>query len=287
MAKLSLSEQKIKNKIFVFRGVQVMLDKDLGELYQVETRTLNQAVKRNIDRFPEDFMFQLSNKEFTYLISQNVTSSSKWGGTRKLPYAFTEQGVSMLASILKSEIAVQVSVQIIRTFVNMRKLLTENVLIFQRLDNIEEKISEHDKKLDLLAHTNLPLKEGIFYDGQFFDAWVFASEIIKSAKKEIILIDNYIDESVLNLLTKRDKTVAATIYTAKISPQLKTDIEKHNTQYSPVNVIAFKKSHDRFLIIDKKTVYHIGASLKDLGKKWFAFSKINLDASEMIEKLKQ
>ena len=230
-------------------------------------------------------MFQLSNEEFTYLISQNVTSSSKWGGTRKLPYAFTEQGVSMLASVLKSERAVQVSVQIIRTFVNMRKLLTENVLIFQRLDNIEEKISKHDKKLDLLAHTNLPLKEGVFYDGQFFDAWVFASEIIKSAKKEIVLIDNYIDESVLHLLTKRNKNVKTTVYTAKISLQLQEDIFRHNVQYGKIEVKIFKNSHDRFLIIDKKTVYHIGASLKDLGKKWFAFSKINISAEYLLEKL--
>ncbi len=187
-----LIEQEIKTKIYIFREVQVMLDRDLAKLYQVETKVLNQAVKRNIDRFPDDFMFQLSNDEFDHWRSQNVTSKNDKMGLRRAPYAFTEQGVSMLASVLKSEIAVEVSVQIIRTFVSIRKLLSENVLVFQKIEQIEQKIKSHDKKFDLLLKTDLPTNEGIFYDGQIFDAYAFVSKLIKSAKSSIVLIDNYI-----------------------------------------------------------------------------------------------
>jgi hypothetical protein len=172
----------------------------------------------------------------------------------------------------------------------LKEYLLKGYAVNQRLNKVEDQVSLLNTKvneIDFQIKTTLPPLEGIFYDGQIFDAWEFVSKLIKSAKKDIILFDNYIDESVLNLLTKRGKKVTATIYTAKVNPQLKTDIEKYNSQYPPVKVIVFKKVHDRFLIIDKKTIYHIGASLKDLGKKWFAFSKINLNPEEIMRKLEK
>jgi len=281
-----IKTENIENKIYSIRDKQVMLDKNLAELYQVETRILNQAVKRNIERFPSDFMFQLTKEEFENLKSQFVISSYNHGGIRKLPYAFTEQGVSMLASVLKSKIAIDVSIQIIRIFVSFRKFASENVLLFEKVKEIENIVNEHDNKLKQLINTNLPKTEGIYYDGQIFDAYVFVSNLIKTANKSIILIDNYINEDVLLLLTKRNKKAKATIYTQKISKQLQLDIEKHNSQYDTIELKQFKKSHDRFLIIDNKDLYHIGASLKDLGKKWFAFSKMQIDIEYIINKLK-
>jgi len=280
-----IKTENIENKIYFIRDKQVMLDRDLAKLYQVNTKILNQAVKRNIERFPEDFMFQLTKEEFKNWKSQIVTSNSDKMGLRRPPYTFTEQGVSMLASVLKSKIAIDVSIQIIRIFISFRKFASENVLLFEKVKEIETKVNEHDNKLKQLINTNLPKTEGIYYDGQIFDAYVFVSKLIKTAKKEIILIDNYIDESVLLMFTKRNKKVKAIIYTQKISKQLQLDIEKHNSQYEPIELKQFKKSHDRFLIIDNKELYHIGASLKDLGKKWFAFSKINLNIDELINKI--
>ncbi len=217
--------------------------------------------------------------------SQIVTSSLNHGGVRKSPYVFTEQGVSMLASVLKSKVAIDVSIQIIRIFVSFRKFASENVLLFEKLKNLESKVNDHDNKLEQLINTNLPQTEGIYYEGQIFDAYVFVTDLIKTAKKEIILIDNYINETVLLMLTKRNKNVKAIIYTTKISKQLQLDIEKHNSQYDTIEVKQFNKSHDRFLIIDNKNLYHIGASLKDLGKKWFAFSKINISIDDIINKI--
>lgn len=167
----------------------------------------------------------------------------------------------------------------------LKDYLMKGYVVNQRIDRLERKMLEHDQKFDLLIKTSLPPHEGIFYNGQIFDAWKFASDLIKSAKKSIVLIDNYIDESVLQLLSKRAKGVKATVFTSKISKELQLDIDKYNAQYEPIEVKVFTKSHDRFLIIDNDTVYHIGASLKDLAKKWFAFSNIGLDATEMIEKI--
>jgi hypothetical protein len=169
----------------------------------------------------------------------------------------------------------------------LKEYLMKGYVLSSRIDRIEKKIFEHDQKFDLLIKTTLPPNEGIFYDGQIFDAWKFAADLVKSAHKSIVLIDNYIDESVLHLMAKRNKSVTCTIYTSKISKEMKLDIEKFNAQYEPVEVMIFSKSHDRFLIIDNETVYHIGASLKDLAKKWFAFSKIELDATELIDKLEK
>jgi len=281
----------IQKRIHTIRGVQVMLDSDLAEFYGVETKILNQAVKRNIERFPEEFMFQLNKEEYNSLRSQIVTLKAGRGKHRKyLPYVFTEQGVAMLSAVLKSETAVEVSIKIMRAFVVMRKFILKNAEIFQRLDRIEYKQLEYDKKFEkvfkaLESKESLP-KQGIFFDGQIFDAYKFVSDLIRSAKKSIILIDNYVDDSVLTLLTKRKEKVKAIIYTRKITKQFQLDLNKHNAQYPPIEVKEFKSAHDRFLIIDDRDVYHFGASLKDLGKKWFAFSKFDKEALKILGGLK-
>lgn len=267
-----------------------MLDRDIAALYGVETRVLNQAVKRNEERFPAgEFCFQLNNDEFNNWKSQIVISNYDKMGLRKPPYAFTEQGVAMLSAILKSESAIKMSVQIIRAFVAMRKFVNQNATVFMRLNKVEQKQIETDLKLekvlDAIEGKEFKPQNGIFFDGQVFDAHVFASKLIKSAQKSIILIDNYIDESVLMLLTKRAKNVGATIFSKEINGKLKLDIEKHNRQYPAIEVKEFNKSHDRFLIIDNDSVYHIGASLKDLGKKWFAFSKFKAGTLGILNKL--
>jgi phage regulator Rha-like protein len=279
----------IKSKIHTIRGMQVILDSDLAELYEVETKKLNQTVKRNIERFPVRYMFQLTEEELNYILrSQIVTSSLNWGGRRYFPYVFTEQGVAMLSSVLKSKKAIKINILIIDAFISMRKILSKNLDIINKIDTIERKQIEYqiktdekfDKVFDLLE-TNIP-KQGIFYDGQIFDAYKFVCDLIKSAKESIILIDNYIDESVLELFTKANKNVMIKIYTKEI---LKLDLDKYNKQYNNIELKKFNLSHDRFLIIDNKEIFHIGASLKDLGKKWFAFSKFEKDSINLIEKL--
>jgi len=298
-----IKNRDIENRIFTIRGKPVMLDSDLSELYQVETRVLNQAVKRNIERFPKEFMFQLTKDEYeqikslkiseqgSSLTSQNVTLKSKRGKHRKyLPYAFTEHGVAMLSAVLKSDIAVKVSIQIIKAFVEMKKFLVQNAAIFQRLDRLELKQLETEEQvshiLKALEDKKIKQSQGIFFNGQIFDAYNFVSELIRSSKRSIILIDNYIDDTVLVLFAKRKKNVKVTIYTKKISKQLNLDLKKFNEQYEPIEIIEFSDSHDRFLIIDEKEIYHFGASLKDLGKKWFAFSKFDNTALEILNKLK-
>ncbi|MGJ0357258.1 ORF6N domain-containing protein [Aliarcobacter cryaerophilus] len=308
MNELIIDNQTIQSKIYTIRGVQVMLDEDLAVLYNVETKVFNQAVKRNIERFPEKFRFQLSESEYENLRSQFVTSSldnslrsqivtleSQRGKHRKyLPYVFTEQGVSMLSAVLRSQTAIEVSIKIIDTFVNMRKFLSKNASLFTRIESIEKRqISyeiKNDTKVDAILNAieekGTPQKQHIFYDGQIFDAYLFVSDIIKSAKSSIKLIDNYIDESTLVLFTKRDTKVDMKIYTKTISKQLKLDLEKHNAQYPKIDIEIFDLSHDRFLIIDEKDIYHFGASLKDLGKKWFAVSKMDVNSFEILGKLK-
>jgi hypothetical protein len=284
----------IKSKIFTIRGMQVMLDSDLAELYGVETRILNQSVKRNSKRFPYEFMFQLTREEFNSLISQIVISNESRGGRRKLPYVFTEQGVSMLSAILKSDVAIDISIKIINAFVSMRRFLAENAKVFQKLDQIEikqlkyqnETDDKFEKVFNALQNKDITPKHGIFFNGQVFDAHVFVSGLIKKAKSSIVLIDNYIDETVLVLLSKRKKNCSATIYTKNISKQLQLDLKKYNEQYPVIEIKILKNSHDRFMILDDKTVYHIGASLKDLGKKWFAFSKFDTSALMIMERLK-
>lgn len=307
MNELIIDNQTIQSKIYTIRGVQVMLDEDLAVLYGVETKNLNKAVNRNMDRFPEKFRFQLTQEEYdnlkfqigtsslnASLRSQFVTLEKQHGGRRYLPYVFTEQGVSMLSAVLRSKTAIEVSIKIIDSFVNMRKFLSQNASLFTRIDSIEKRqISyeiKNDTKVDAILNAieekGTPQKQHIFYDGQIFDAYLFVSDIIKSAKSSIKLIDNYIDESTLVLFTKRDAKVDMKIYTKTISKQLKLDLEKHNAQYPKIEIEIFDLSHDRFLIIDEKDIYHFGASLKDLGKKWFAVSKMDINSFELLEKLK-
>ena len=280
-----ISLEHIESKIYTINGMQVMLDADLAGLYGVETRVLNQAVKRNSERFPQNFCFQLTEIDLENLRSQIVTSS--WGGRRTLPYAFTEQGVAMLSAVLKSETAVKMSIQIINAFVAMRRFLSLNAQVFQRIDNLELKQIQTDEKLnrvlDVIESKNIQPKQGIFFDGQVFDAYVFINDLVKSAKKSIVLIDNYIDESVLVLFSARNKNVTLDILIKNISKKLELDVKKHNDQYPPVTVKKVTKAHDRFLIIDGKSVYHFGASLKDLGKRWFAFNKMDISAAEMLK----
>ena len=287
---LILNDRGIKDRIYSIRGVQVMLDGDLAELYEVETKVLNQAVKRNIDRFPEQFMFHLTMKDFKSLRSQIVTLKNGRGVHRKyLPYAFTEQGVAMLSGVLKSDIAIQISIQIMNAFVSMRKFIAANADVFHRLDGVELKLITHDKKFGkifkAIEDKDIMPKKGIFFDGQIFDAYTFVSDIIRSAKKSIILIDNYVDDSVLTLFDKCREGVKITIFTKELTKQLELDLGKHNAQYPSIEIKEFKKSHDRFIIIDDLVVYHFGASLKDLGKKWFAFSRFDKDAFKILDRL--
>lgn len=285
--KPSIVPKEIRNLIYTIRGKQVMLDSDLAALYQVETKNLNKAVKRNIERFPVSFCFQLTEEEVENLRFQIGTSSLNYGGRRYLPYVFTEQGVVMASAILRSDIAVRMSVEIMEAFVEMRRMLISNASLFHRLDNIELKQLEADQKFEeifkALESDKLHSEKGIFYDGQVFDAYAFVSDIIRSAKSSIILLDNYVDDTVLTLLGKRKVNVTATILTKSISNQLRLDLQRYNSQYPPIDIELFSDAHDRFLIIDYTELYHIGASLKDLGKKWFAFSRMDIEVGRMLQ----
>lgn len=273
-----------ENYIFMIRDRHVMVDRDLASLYGVETKVLNQAVKRNIARFPEQFRFQLNQLENEQLVTDCDRFASLKHST-SLPYVFTEQGVAMLSAVLRSETAVTVSIQIINAFVAMRRFLSANAQVFQRLDSLEIKQIQTDQKVErvlrAIEEKSVPPKQGIFFDGQVFDAYAFVCNLIRSAKHRIILIDNYVDESVLLLLTKRKAGVSVQLLAKSISRQLAQDVAKFNAQYPAIEVLEFKLAHDRFLIIDDD-IYHIGASLKDLGKKWFAFSKMEMQAIEML-----
>ena len=297
-------ENNVESLIRVIRGQQVMLDRDLAELYGVETKRLNEQVKRNIERFPEDFMFQLTKEECSK--SQIATLNEGRGhNIKKLPYAFTENGVAMLSSVLRSKTAVEANIRIMRAFVSMRHFMVNNAAIFQRLETIEFNQLESNKvQAKILAHQEVQdhrideifrrldegmykPKQGIFFDNQIYDAYSFVSELVKSAKQRIILIDNYVDETVLTLLDKRGENVSATIYTQQVSRQFRLDVDRHNSQYPPIEVDVFRRSHDRFLCIDD-TVYHVGASIKDLGKKWFAFSKMeNFKPEELVARINE
>ena len=285
----SIHSQQISELIYTIRGRQVMLDSDLASLYRVETKNLNRAVKRNSERFPEKFCFQLTESEAVNLRFQFGTSSLHHGGRRYLPIAFTESGIAMASAVLRSDIAVKVSIEIMDAFVAMRKILNGNAGLFQRLDTVELKQLEADQKFEAvfkaLESGKLPSQRGIFYNGQVFDAYTFVSDIIRSAKSSIILLDNYVDDTVLTILGKRGKRVSAVIYTKTISRQLQLDLKRYNGQYPKIEVRLFSDAHDRFLIIDNKELYHIGASLKDLGKKWFAISKMDIGIGTMLQRL--
>ena len=285
--KPEISPVEIRNLIYSINGKQVMLDSNLASLYQVETKNLNKAVKRNIERFPASFCFQLNEEEAEILRFQIGTSNLSYGGRRYLPYVFTEQGVAMASAILRSHIAVKVSVEIMEAFVEMRRILISNASLFHRLDKIELKQLEADQKFEeifkAMESDKLHSEKGIFYDGQVFDAYALVSDIIRTAKSSIILLDNYVDDTVLTLLGKRNNDVSATIYTKNISNQLRLDVQRYNSQYPRIEIEIFSDAHDRFLIIDDTELYHIGASLKDLGKKWFAFSRMDIEVGRMLQ----
>ena len=283
--------ENIKNLIYTIRGKQVMLDSDVAMLYQYTTKNINKAMKRNINRFPKDFCFQLTEKEVENLRFQFGTSSSNkenYGGRRYLPYVYTEQGISMLAGVLKNDIAIQVSINIIRAFIEMRKFITNNAQVFERLTTIEYKILEHDKKFDIVFNElqkekKTEFKEKIFFEGQIYDAYSLIIDIIQKAKHKILIIDNYIDASILKMLSKKNRNVEVIIFTLQNTSLNKLDINKFNKQYPTLKVAYTNKFHDRFIVIDNKELYHIGASLKDLGKKCFAISRI--EDNEYIEKI--
>lgn len=263
---VEITRPSIEKRIYVIRDKQVMLDSDLAVLYQVETGALNRAVKRNISRFPEDFRFQLTNEEYQNLRCQTGISSfaqdeNNYGGRRTLPYVFTEQGISMLASVLHSEVAIKVSIGIMRTFVEMRRFIANNALLFERISNVELKQLEYQKQTDEKLD-------------QIFDAFSLIVSLIQKAEKEIVLIDGYVDIGTLNLLTKKNENVTVVMYTLKRTKLSQEDVNNFNSQYPLLEVRYTKVFHDRFLILDKKNVYHIGASLKDAGKKCFGISLI-------------
>lgn len=274
-----VDNREIQNMIYTIRGKQVMVDSDLATLYQVTTKRLNEQVRRNKNRFPSEFMFRLTAEEYEYLRSHFATSSedNAHGGRRYMPYVFTEQGIAMLSAVLKSDIAVEVSVKIMNSFVEMRRFLISNQELFSRLDRIEIKQLETDRKFEEVFNymaANTEIKQIIFYDGQIYDAFSFIVGLIQKAKKEIILIDNYVDVNTLNILCKKNQNVDVVIVTAGKGNLSTKDITKFNAQYPKLSLKTATDFHDRFLILDKTEVYHIGASIKDAGKKSFGITKI-------------
>jgi hypothetical protein len=282
-----ISRKHIESQIFTIRGLQVMIDRDLAEMYQVETKVLNQAVKRNSERFPIQFRFQLTENEKIELVTICDRFDSLKHSTSN-PNVFTEQGVAMLSAVLRSKIAVQISIQIINAFVEMRKFIANHYGLLQRMEGIERKQIETDQKFEqvfkALESNNAIPNQCVFFDGQVFDAYELASKIIRSAKKSIVLMDNYIDETTLTHLSKKANAVKVSLLTKTMSNQLTLDVKKANEQYGEFEIRVFVNSHDCFIIIDNSDVYHLGASLKDLGKKWFAFSKMDKSSVSNIIK---
>lgn len=285
---------EIQKIIYSFRGKQVMIDSDLAKLYQVETKVFNQAVKRNINRFPENFRFQLTENEYEDLKSQIVTSSNinNHGGRRYLPYVFTEQGIAMLSAILKSDIAVEISICIMNAFIEMRKFLLSNYELFSRIDKIEFKQLETDKKIEkifnYIASNTIEEKQKVFFNGQIYDAFSFIIDLIKRATKKIILIDNYVDIETLNIMCKKNNGVHIIIIGSGKGNLTNIDIKKFNSQYPNLTYKLNNDFHDRFIILDDNEVYHIGASIKDAGKKSFGITKIEDEyiIENIIDKIK-
>lgn len=283
---LHLKQMNIEELIYEVRGQNVMIDSDLAMIYEEETKYLKRAVRAHIKRFPDDFMFELTKEEYAALRCKNSTINKR-GGNRYPPYAFTKNGIAMLSSVLNSETAIDANIYIMRAFTS-KYSLGGHTEVYQRIANIEHHQIETDKRIDevfrrLDAHT--PASQGIFFEGQIFDAYQFVCGLVRQAKKSIVLIDNYVDETVLTLLDKRESGVTATIYTQHFSQQLQLDIARHNAQYPPIEVKPFNRAHDRFLLIDEE-VYHIGASIKDLGKKWFAFTLMrDITSQELLDKI--
>ena len=292
---ISLDANDIKRRIFTIRGKQVMLDSDLAELYGYDVKRLNEQVRRNKERFPEDFVFQLQKEEVPNSLKSQIATLNESGNKRglhlkKLPYAFTEQGIYMLSTVLRGELAVKQSIFIMRAFREMRHFISNNAALFDRISKVELKQLETDKKVDQLfecigEHTETHQK--IFFDGQIYDAFSLLIELIQKAKQEIILIDGYVDVSTLNILAKKQSGVAVTIYTFTKTKLTAQDVAAFNAQYPKLEVKHTNIFHDRFLILDGKTVYHIGASLKDAGKKCFAVSLLKDAGPELMKKLEK
>ena len=290
-----LTIKTVKEKIYQVRGLQVMLDNELSEIYGIETKVFNQAVKRNEARFPESFRFQLTADEYQALRSQFVTLKDLSRGQHRkfMPYVFTEQGVAMLSAVLKSRTAIDVSVQIMQSFVQMRNFFSSHGDLVMKIQHIERNQILHEAKtqekfeaiFSALEEKPMIANQGIFFDGQVFDAYLFVSKLIRSAKKSIILLDNYIDKTVLEQLSNASKNIKIFILTKNITSNLRLDVSKYNAQHTKIELIQFGLSHDRFLIVDQHDIYHIGASLKDLGKKWFAFSKLEQTSFALMDEI--
>ena len=290
-----LTIKTVKEKIYQVRGLQVMLDNELSEIYGIETKVFNQAVKRNEARFPESFRFQLTADEYQALRSQFVTLKDLSRGQHRkfMPYVFTEQGVAMLSAVLKSRTAIDVSVQIMQSFVQMRNFFSSHGDLVMKIQHIERNQILHEAKnqekfeaiFSALEEKPMIANQGIFFDGQVFDAYIFVSKLIRSAKKSIILLDNYIDKTVLEQLSNASKNIKIFILTKNITSNLRLDVSKYNAQHTKIELIQFGLSHDRFLIVDQHDIYHIGASLKDLGKKWFAFSKLEQTSFALMDEI--
>lgn len=292
----TLSPKQIESKILTIRGVQVMMDRDIAELYGISTGRLNEQVKRNMERFPEHFRFQLNTVERDEVIA-NCENLQDLKFNPSLPYCFTEQGVAMLSAVLHTPVAVRVSIQIMEAFVEMRHTIAANDQIVRRLETIEHhqlSLAQHQNETDnkieevfrRLDEGQVKPQQGIFFDGQVYDAYQLVSNLIRKAKKRLVLIDNYIDDTVLTMLDKRESGVKATIYTKYIEKPLRLDIARHNSQYAKIDVLTFKKAHDRFLIVDNE-VYHIGASIKDLGQRWCTFTLMrDFTAKDLLAKIK-
>ena len=291
---IEISEVTIKKLIYMIRGQQVMLDSDLAMLYQVETGNLNKAMKRNLKRFPEEFCFQLTKEEYSNLIFQIGSSSLEkdnsyeHGGRRKLPYVYTEQGIAMLSAVLRSDIAIKVSVRIMQIFVELRRYFVQGTFLIKKVNDleinqIEERIwrKQHEENtekrfeevFDYIAE-HKESNQKIFFDGQIYDAFSLLVDLVSRAEKKLILVDNYVDVETLNILAKKKTGVEVAIYTSKKTKLSKVDIENFNKQYPTIKVKYTEAFHDRFLILDDEYAYHIGASIKDAGKKCFGINKI-------------
>ena len=278
----------IRNMIFLIRNKHIMIDHDIAGCFGVETKRLNEQVKRNSDRFPESFCFRLNVNEKDELVA-NCDRLNTLKHSSVLPFAFTEQGLAMLSAVIKSPAAISASIYIMNAFVNLRKFMLRHSSIFERLGELEMKQIKTENKVNSILRAldrnqHLP-QQGIFFDGQVFDACIFTINLVGSAKRSIILIDNYVDEQVLSILSKKNAGVTVKIYTSILSDHFQLSVRRFNEQYGGLEVRTFRRSHDRFLIIDEKEIYHIGASLKDLGKKWFAFTKLHLDPGLILERL--
>lgn len=279
----------IKSLIYEVRGRQVMIDKDVARLYGYETMRINETVKRNIQRFPEEFCFQLTYEEYKDLISQFAISSLH-GGRRKIPYVFTEHGILMLAGLLKNVVAIDVSIKIVNAFVEMRKFLNSNGSLFEKIiimeTEINSKFLDYDHKFNEIfskLQQEENFKQKIFFNGQIYDAYSLIVDIIKQAKESIILIDNYVDKTILDLLSRKNINVAVLIITNSNNKLTELDITKFNKQYPHLKIKYSSKFHDRFIIIDKIILYHCGASIKDLGKKIFSINQ--MEDVEMLDSL--